>query len=136
MMKSALPLIALMFALAPAAEGQVTYCKDIGNNKTYCSGGTIIHRQGNTTVITNSRQAPPHAPPALPNPLLQNNALPTLNAPYSAAGTQGTLQGTLPVLPAPASQFDTPASHGSPVIVLPPAGSRICHQFGTTLVCN
>lgn len=135
-MKLAFPLVALMLALTPAAEAQVAYCKDIGHGKTYCSGGTIIHRNNNTTIITNSRQAPPQAFPTLPNPLLQNNALPTLNAPYSAAGTQDTLQGTLPVLPAPANQFDNPPSHGSQVIVVPPAGSRICHQFGTTLVCN
>lgn len=129
-------LIALLLVLAPAAQGQVTYCKDIGHGKTYCSGGTIIHRNDSTTIITNSRQAPPQASPSLPNPLMQNNALPTLDAPYSAAGTQGTL----PALPVqPPSQFAHPpgqAPQGTPVIILPPAGSRVCHQFGTTLVCN
>ncbi len=132
-MKRILTLLVFLLATASAAQAQVAYCKDIGNGKTYCSGGTIIHRNDNTTVITHSRQSPQQASPVLPNPLLQNNALPTMNAPYSTAGTQGTL----PVLPVhPGNQFAHPAPQGAPVIVMPPAGSRVCHQFGTTLVCN
>mgnify|MGYP006915234933 CR=1 FL=1 len=128
-MKREVPLIAALFALAPAAEGQVAYCKDIGGGKTYCSGGTVIHRQGDITLVPNAMPAQPQSAATLPNPLLQNNALPTMNAPYSAAGTQGAL----PASPAPAIQPATPAT---PVIIVPPAGSRVCHQFGTTLVCN
>lgn len=124
--------LALLLALSPAASGQVAYCKEIGNNKTYCSGGTIIHRQGNTTVITNSGMAPRQVLPTLPNPLMQNNSLPALDTPPAAAG----IQGALPALPAPTGQIGNAAAQPAPVIVLPPAGSRICHQFGTTLVCN
>lgn len=132
-MKRELSLAVSLLAAASTAQGQVTYCKDIGHGKTYCSGGTIIHRNDNTTIITNSRQPLPQAAPSLPNPLLQNNALPVLSAPYSAAGTQGTL----PALPvSPTNQYVDPARQGAQVIVVPPAGSRICHQFGTTLVCN
>lgn len=131
-MKRKLSLFAALFALASAAEGQVTYCKDIGGGKTYCSGGTIIHRNGNTTIIQNPMPTQPQSAATLPNPLLQNNALPTMNAPYSSTGTQNTL----PVLPAPAVQPATPATQAAPVIIVPPAGSRVCHQFGTTLVCN
>lgn len=132
MMKRELSLAVFLLAAASTVQGQVTYCRDIGHGKTYCSGGTIIHRNDNATVITHSRQSPLQTAPSLPNPLLQNNALPTMNAPYSAAGTQGTL----PALPNQPNQFANPATQGTPVIVLPPAGSRICHQFGTTLVCN
>lgn len=132
-MKRELSLAVFLLAAASTAQGQVTYCRDIGHGKTYCSGGTIIHRNDNATVITHSRQSPLQTAPSLPNPLLQNNALPTMNAPYSAAGTQGTL----PALPVqPGGQFANPAPLGAPVIVLPPAGNRICHQFGTMLVCN
>lgn len=129
-MKRELSLIAALLVFATAAEGQVTYCRDIGNNKTYCSGGTVIHRHGRTTIIPNALPAQPS--PSLPNPLLQQNALPNMGAPYSPAGTQGTL----PALPTPAIQPARPESPGAPVIVVPPTGSRICHQFGTTLVCN
>lgn len=132
-MRCELQLAVFLFAAASTAQGQVTYCRDIGHGKTYCSGGTIIHRNGNTAIITNSRQPLPQAAPSLPNPLLQNNALPVLSAPYSAAGTQGTLP-TTPITPA--NPYIDPAPQGTPVMVVPPAGSRICHQFGTTLVCN
>ena len=132
-MKRELSLIAALLAFASAAEGQVTYCKDIGDGKTYCSGGTVIHRHGNTTIIPNAMPAQPQSAATLPNPLMQNNTLPTMNAPYSPVGTQGTL----PALPAPSIQPATPpATQAAPVIIVPPAGGRICHQFGTTLVCN
>lgn len=134
-MKFKIALIPLFLALASAAEGQVVYCKDIGGGKIHCSGdgGMTIHRFGNTTVIPNAMPAQPYPAPALPNPLQQGNNLPPLNDPYSQAGTQHTL----PTLPAPAyPQAQQPAAAGAPVIVVPPAGSRICHQFGTTLVCN
>jgi hypothetical protein len=75
--------------------------------------------------------AQPYPAPTLPNPLQQGNNLPPLNDPYSQAGTPHTL----PALPTPAYP-QQPAAAGAPVIVVPPAGSRICHQFGTTLVCN
>lgn len=131
-MKRVLPLIASLFAFASTADGQVTYCKDIGDGKTYCSGGTVIHRHGNTMVVPNAMPAQPQSAATLPNPLLQNNALPAMNAPYSPAGSQGAL----PTLPAPAIQHAIPAAQAAPVIVVPPAGSRVCHQFGTTLICN
>lgn len=132
-MRHHLSLMVVLLAFAATAEGQVTYCKDIGNNKTYCSGGTVIHRQGRTTIISNPMPAQPPPSATLPNPLLQNNALPTMTAPYSAAGTQDTL----PVLPAPVIQPARPDAPGSPVIIVPPSGGgRVCHQFGTTLVCN
>lgn len=128
-------LLALLLVPACAAQGQVTYCRDIGDNKTYCTGGTVIHRQGRTTIIPQAVPAQPYAPaaPVLPNPLQQNNALPTLNAPYTAAGTQQPLP---PALPTPMIQPAKPEAPGAPVIIVPPSGSRICHQFGTTLVCN
>lgn len=131
-MKRTLALVAALFALTPAVEAQVTYCKDIGGNKTYCTGGTIIHRNGGTTIIQNPVPAQAQPSAALPNPLLQNNALPTMNAPYSGAGTQGTL----PAHPTPAIPSDMPGTQSAPVIVVPPAGGRVCHQFGTTLICN
>lgn len=121
--------------MATAAEGQVVYCKDIGGGKTHCSGngGMTIHRFGNTTVVPNAVPAQPYPAPTLPNPLQQGNNLSPLNDPYS----QGGSQHTLPTLPSPAyPQVQQPAASGAPVIVVPPAGSRICHQFGTTLVCN
>lgn len=131
-MKRELSLLAVLLVPAFAAEGQVTYCRDIGDNKTYCSGGTVIHRFGRTTVVPNVVPAQPHPPAMPPNPLMQNNALPTLSAPYTAAGTQQNL----PALPTPMIQPAKPDAPGTPVIVIPPTGSRICHQFGTTLVCN
>lgn len=131
-MERILPLIAVLFAFASTAEAQVTYCKDIGGNKTYCTGGTIIHRSRGTTIIQNPVPVQPQPSATLPNPLLQNNALPTLNAPYSGAGTQDIL----PVQPAPAIPSTPPGSQNAPVIVVPPAGGRICHQFGNTLICN
>ncbi len=134
-MKFKIALVPLLLVLASAAEGQVVYCKDIGGGKTHCSGngGMTIHRFGNTTVIPNAGPAQPYPAPALPNPLQQGNNLPPLNDPYSQAGTPHTL----PTLPATAyPQAQQPAAAGAPVIVVPPAGSRICHQFGTTLVCN
>jgi hypothetical protein len=128
MMKRSLSLLAVLLVPPLAAEGQVTYCRDIGDNKTYCSGGTVIHRFDKMTVIPNVAPAQPYPPAMPPNPLLQNNALPTLNAPYTAAGTQQAL-------PAPMIQPVPDAPH-APVIVMPPGRGRICHQFGTTLVCN
>lgn len=130
-----LPLLTILLAFASAAQGQATYCRDIGDNKTYCTGGTIIHRSGGTTIIQNPMAAPPQAAPALPNPLLQNNALPSMNAPYTGAGTQNALPAAPPT---PAIPPATAVPQAAPVIVVPPAGSggRICHQFGTTLVCN
>lgn len=125
-------LLAALFACACVAEAQVTYCRDIGGGKTYCSGGTVIHHHGRTTIVPNAVPAQPQTMPALPNPLQQQDGLPTLNAPYSPAGTQGSL----PAMPAPVIQPARPEAPGAPVIVVPPAGSRICHQFGTTLVCN
>lgn len=127
-----LSLIAMLLVPAFAAEGQVTYCRDIGNNKTYCSGATVIHRFGRTTIVPNVVPAQPPSLAMPPNPLLQNNALPALNAPYSAAGAQQNL-------PVPSAALILPArpdAPDAPVIVIPPSGSRICHQFGTTLVCN
>jgi hypothetical protein len=50
---SRIALIVALLASALAAEAQVTYCKDIGDGKTYCTGGTVIHRHGNTTIIPN-----------------------------------------------------------------------------------
>jgi hypothetical protein len=55
-----------------------------------------------------------------------------MNAPYSGAGTQGTL----PAQSTPAIPSDMPSTQAAPVIVVPPAGGRVCHQFGTTLICN
>jgi hypothetical protein len=137
-MKCNIALIPLLLLLASAAEGQVVYCKDIGGGKTHCSGngGMTIHRFGNTTVVPNAIPAQPYPAPTLPNPLQQGNNLPPLNDPYSPYSQAGTPH-TLPALPAPAyPQPQQPAAAGAPVIVVPPAGSRICHQFGTTLVCN
>ncbi len=135
-MKRELSLVVFLIAAASVAQGQVTYCRDIGHGKTYCSGGTIIHRNNNTAIITHSSPPVSQSLPSLPNPLQQNNALPTLNAPYTAAGTQGTLP-VLPIIPTtPANPYANPALQGATVIVAPAAGSRICHQFGTTLVCN
>jgi len=132
-MKLRLSLIALLCTLSTAAVGQVTYCRDIGNNKTYCTGGTIIHRDGKAAIIQNPMAAPPSAPMP-PNPLLQNNALPSMNAPYSPAGTQNALPAAPP---APALAPAMPTPQAAPVIVVPaPAGGRVCHQFGNTLVCN
>jgi len=132
-MKRELSVAVFLLAAVSAAQGQVAYCKDIGHGKTYCSGGTIIHRNDNTAIITHSNPPVSQSPLSLPNPLLQNNALPTLQMPYTAAGTQESL----PVQPViPANQYAYPALQGATVIVAPPAGSRICHQFGTTLVCN
>lgn len=131
-MRSRLCWVAALFALTSAAEGQVTYCRDIGGNKTYCSGGMVIHRFGNTTVIPNAMPAQPPSSALQPNPLLQNNSLPTMNAPRSAAGSQNTLSG----LPPPAVLPARPDLTGAPVILIPPSDSRVCHQFGTTLVCN
>lgn len=125
-------LLAVLIACAPTALAQVSYCRDIGGGKTYCSGGTVIHHQGRTTIVPNAVPAQPQPMPTLPNPLQQQEALPTLNAPYSPAGTQGAL----PAVPAAVIQPARPEAPGAPVIVVPPAGSRICHQFGTTLVCN
>jgi hypothetical protein len=133
-MKPNIALVAAVCVLASAAEAQVTYCKDIGGNKTYCTGGTVIHRGDGATIIQNHAPAQAQAAPTLPNPLLQDNALPTMNAPYTAAGTQKPLPvaPSVPTLPAA-----LPAQQASPVIVVPPAGGgRICHQFGNTLVCN
>lgn len=127
-MRPSLILIAAMVVLAPSAHGQLTYCKDIGKNKTYCSGGTIIHHLDRTTVISSAAPPQLQSPATLPNPLPHNIGLPSLNAPYSSAGTQG-------VLPTPASVVQ-PTAPGTPVVVVPPPGSRICHQFGTALVCN
>lgn len=124
-----------LLVCAPLAQGQVTYCRDIGGNKTYCTGGTVIHHHGRSTVITNVAPQQ-HLPSAAlqPNPLLQNNALPTLDVPYTAAGTQ---QQALPAMPAPVVvQPARPDAPGAPVILVPSTGNRICHQFGTTLVCN
>lgn len=134
-MKYKIALISALLVLASSAKGQVVYCKDIGGGKTHCSGngGMTIHRFGNMMIIPNALPAQPHTAPALPNPLMQNNTPPTLNDPYSQAGTQHTL----PTLPPPTyPQPQQPAASGAPVIVVPHAGSRICHQFGTTLVCN
>ncbi len=122
-------LLAVLFACAPTALAQVSYCRDIGGGKTYCSGGTVIHHHGRTTIVPNAAPAQPQPMPTLPSPLQQQDGLPTLNAPYSPAGTQGAV-------PAPVIQPARPDAPGAPVIVVPPAGSRICHQFGTTLVCN
>jgi len=130
-------LLASALLCAPLAQGQVTtYCKDIGGGKTYCTGGTVIHRFDQGVVVTNPVPAQPYPPQAMPpNPLLQNNALPTLNAPYTGAGTQQALPAAPPPLVVQPVQ---PAVPVAPIIVAPPAGSsgRICHQFGTTLVCN
>ena len=115
------------------AHAQPTYCKDIGGGKIYCTGGTVIHRFDNTVVVPHAAPAQPHPQGVPQNPLLQNNALPTLNAPYTAAGSQ---QAMPPSLPAPVIQPAMPNAPGTPVIVVPPSGNRICHQFGNTLVCN
>lgn len=134
LMKRALA-IAIALISAPLAEAQVTtYCKDIGNGKTYCTGGTVIHRFDQGVVVTNPVPQQPYPQTMPPNPLLQNNALPTLNAPYTGAGAQQSL----PAAPAPmVVQPVQPAVPAAPVIVVPPSGSgRVCHQFGNTLVCN
>ncbi|GMU50341.1 MAG: hypothetical protein AMXMBFR31_25670 [Candidatus Desulfobacillus denitrificans] len=131
-MKLKKPLIIALLTFASAAEAQVSYCKDIGGGKTYCTGGTIIHRNGGTTIIQNHDPSQPTAAMPQANPLLQNNALPTLNAPYSGAGTQTTL----PALPPPAVQPSAPMAPVTPVMVVPTGKGRVCHQFGNTLVCN
>lgn len=141
--------IALLASLlATPARSQMSYCKDIGHGKTYCSGGTIIQQHGRTTIISGGQaDFQPYNNP--PNPLLsQGNGLPTLAAPYSPAGTQGMLvapsaTALQPVLPAPASSpalavpqtrhhDGYPQRHGG----IGYGGHRICHQFGNTLVCN
>ena len=68
-MKRNWTLLVVLLVPALAAEGQVTYCRDIGDNKTYCSGGTVIHRFDNTTVIPNVAPAQPYPPAMPPNPL-------------------------------------------------------------------
>lgn len=132
MNRHSLLLLALL-AAAAGAQAQTTYCRQIGNNKTYCSGGVIVHQFGNTTVIPNATPYEPQPSPALPGALQQNNSLPTFAAPYSPVGTQN-------MLPAPASPYAMPSVQAAPqqgqVLVVPPSGSRICHQFGTVLVCN
>lgn len=129
-------LLATALLCAPLAQGQVTYCKDISDGKTYCTGGTVIHRFDQGVVVTNPVPAQPYPHAMPPNPLLQNNALPTLNAPYTGAGAQQSL----PAAPAPmVVQPVQPAMPATPIIVVPPSGSgsgRVCHQFGNTLVCN
>jgi len=127
-------LLAATLLCAPFAQGQVTYCKDIGNGKTYCTGGTVIHRFDQGVVVTNPVPAQPYPQAMPPNPLLLNNSLPTLNAPYAGAGAQQSL----PAAPAPMLvQPVQPVVPQAPVIAIPPAGSgRVCHQFGNTLVCN
>ena len=90
LMKRALA-IAIALISAPLAEAQVTtYCKDIGNGKTYCTGGTVVHRFDQGVVVTNPVPQQPYPQAMPPNPLLQNNALPTLNAPYTGAGAQNS----------------------------------------------
>lgn len=130
MNRHSLLLLALL-AAAAGAQAQTTYCRQIGNNKTYCSGGVIVHQFGNTTVIPNATPYEPQPYPALPGAMLRNNSLPTFAAPYSPAGTQN-------VLPAPA--YALPPALAVPqqgqLLVVPSSGSRICHQFGTVLVCN
>ena len=74
-MKRNLSLLAVLLVPPLAAEGQVTYCRDIGDNKTYCSGGTVIHRFDKMTVIPNVAPAQPYPPAMPPNPLLQNHIL-------------------------------------------------------------
>lgn len=131
-MKRTLLLSLALLAAAAGAQAQTTYCRQIGDNKTYCSGGVIVHQFGNTTVIPNAVPYEPQGIPALPNTMQQNNAMPTLVAPYSTAGTQN-------MLPAPAMPYQVPvqpAPQQGQVLVVPPAGSRICHQFGTVMVCN
>lgn len=135
MKRIALALLASALLGAALAQAQVTYCKDIGNGKTYCTGGTVIHQFDQGVVVTNPAPSYPYPPQAMPpNPLLQNNALPTLNAPYTGTGAQQALPAApAPILVQPAQ----PAVPAAPVIVVPPAGNgRVCHQFGTTLVCN
>ncbi|MBM3392528.1 MAG: hypothetical protein FJY34_11245 [Betaproteobacteria bacterium] len=119
-------LLAAALLSTPLAQGQVTtYCKDIGDGKTYCTGGTVIHRHDNTIIVPNAMPAQPYPPQAMPpNPLLQINALPTLNAPYTGAGAQQALPAaSAPIL----VQSVQPAVPAAPVIVVPPAGSgRVC----------
>lgn len=131
MNRHSLLLIALLSGAA-GAQAQTTYCRQIGNNKTYCSGGVIVHQFGNTTVIPNATPYAPQGFPALPDAMQQNNSMPTFAAPYSPAGTQN-------MLPAPASPYQLPvqpAPQQGQILVIPPSGSRICHQFGTVMVCN
>lgn len=131
-MKRNFALLAAILALASAAEGQVSYCKDIGKGKTYCGDGTIVHRFGNTVVVPYAMPMQPHTS-LPPNSLLQNNALPTMSVPYSPIGTQSESREQYYPYPIAPAQ---PATHGGTVLVMPPRGSRICHQFGTVLVCD
>lgn len=125
-------LFAALLAAASGAQAQATYCRQF-DNKTYCSGGVIIHRFGDTTVIPHTTPYQPPAYPALPNVMQQNNSMPTFAAPYSPAGTQN-------MLPAPASPYLLPVQpaprQGQMLIAPPGGGPRICHQFGSVLVCN
>ena len=127
-------VLALFLGLLAAngAQAQVSYCKQIGNNKTWCNNGMLIHQFGHTTVIPDVAPLVPRAPVAPPaGGLLRNNDLPTLAVPYAPAGTQNRLSGYgTPLLPPPTQA--APA----PVLVVPAAGARVCHQFGTTLICN
>ncbi len=139
-----LPIALFASLLAAPASGQVSYCKDIGHGKTYCSGGTIIQQHGRTTIISGGQtDFQPYNNP--PNPLLNpGSGLPTLAAPYSPAGTQGML---IDHPPATTLQPLLPAAPASPALVVPQTryhgdhpgkyrGHQVCHQFGNTLVCN
>jgi hypothetical protein len=130
-MKRHLLLSLALLAASAGAQAQTTYCRQISGNKTYCSGGVIVHQFGNTTVIPNTTPYEPQGIPTLPNATQQNNSMPTFAAPYSPAGTQNML--------APATPYQLPvqpAPQQGQVLVVPSAGSRICHQFGTVMVCN
>lgn len=136
-MRFVLLTLAICFATGSTARAQTVVCKQF-DNKTWCNNGMVAHKFGNTTVIPDVAPLAPRAPLVPPvGGVLRNSDLPTLAVPYSAAGTQHRLgdYGVLaPMAPAAAPVLVAPAA--APVLVLPAKGARICHQFGTTLVCN
>jgi len=138
MMKSILFAFLLQLAAASTVQAQGVYCKQFGN-KTWCNNGMLVHQFGGTTVIPDVAPLAPRAP-LLPHGggILRNNDLPTLAVPYSAAGTQNRLGDYGVLVPAaPAAVLVPAAPAAAPVLVVPAtSGARVCHQFGTTLVCN
>lgn len=126
-------LLVIVCTLSFPAAGQVSYCRDIGGGKTYCSGGTLIHRHGGTTIVQDHVE-PLQAAPLLPDPMARQPAAAGMGAPYPGVIRQGGPPASPAVIIAPSTARGTQAA---PLVVVPSSRSgRICHQFGNTLVCD